>query len=57
MPGWTVIVNRAQARIDAAKLAALANTDENEYVRLYRRAHAAHDALQEFVTELNELAE
>jgi hypothetical protein len=51
-PGWAHVVQRAQRRIEAAKLAALANTDEAKFLELYRAAHAAHNALMEFTDSL-----
>lgn len=51
-PGWELIVKKAQHRIEAAKLAALANRDETKFLELYRAAHAAENALVEFTDNL-----
>ena len=51
-PGWNIIVGIARARIEAAKAAALANTDESQFLALYRKAHATHAALIEFLHEV-----
>ena len=53
-PGWRVIVSIAKARIEAAKVAALMNTDESQFLPLYRKAHAAQDALYEFLQEFEQ---
>jgi len=51
-PGWNVIVGIAKARIEAAKVAALMNTDETKFLEMYRKAHAAQHALYEFLQEV-----
>lgn len=53
-PGWKLIVEKAHQRIEAAKLAALANRDEAKFIELYRACHAAENALMEFTAELGE---
>ena len=52
-PGWEVIVKMAHDRVRAAKEAALLNNDETRFLELYRKAHAAHDALVEFIYQLD----
>ena len=56
-PGWTLIVNKAKARIEAAKVDALSNEDEARFVELYRKAHAAAGALWDFLQVLEVEAE
>lgn len=53
-PAWQWIVDRARTQIEKAKLAALANDDEVKFLELYRKAHAAQEALREFVDELED---
>jgi hypothetical protein len=56
-PGWNIIVGIAGDRIEAASAAALANTDESKFLDLYRKAHATHAALIEFLHEVLQEAE
>ncbi len=55
--GWEILQERAKSRIERAKALALANTDEDQFLKLYRDAHAAQNALFEFVSDLSDLAE
>lgn len=56
-PGWNVIVGIARSRIEAAKAAALMNTDEEKFLELYRKANAAQAALYEFLQEVESESE
>lgn len=51
-PGWAVIVGIAKERILNAKNTALWCTDESEFLEKYRKAHAAQNALYEFLHEV-----
>jgi hypothetical protein len=55
--GWAIAQERAQRRIQLAKAEALANNDETKFLDLYHRAHAANNALVEFISDLSDLTE
>jgi hypothetical protein len=55
--GWAIVQQMAHERIEAAKVVALENTDEAQFLDLYRRAHATRRALLEFTEDISGLAE
>ena len=56
-PGWAIVQKMAEKRIADAKLLALIEQDETKFLDVYRRCHAAQNALIEFIADLSGLAE
>ena len=53
-PGWEEIKQKALNRIEIGVKAAMTTRDEAEVVKLHRAAWAAHDALIDFIQDLED---
>ena len=54
-PGWGVIRNLLENRIEGARLAALINTDETKVLELWRRAQVADQLFRSFLEDVENL--
>ena len=54
-PGWGVIRNLLENRIEGARLAALINTDESQVMELWRRAQVADQLFRSFLEDVENL--
>ena len=54
-PGWGVIRNLLENRIEGARLAALINTDESKVLELWRRAQVANQLFRSFLEDVENL--
>ena len=54
-PGWAVIRNLLENRIEGARLAALINTDETKVLELWRRAQVADQLFRSFLEDVENL--
>lgn len=54
-PGWGIIRNLLENRIEGAKYAALLNTDESKVLELWRRAQVADQLFRSFLEDVENL--
>jgi len=54
-PGWGIIRNLLENRIEGARLAALINTDESKVMELWRRAQVADQLFRSFLEDVENL--